>query len=166
MSSFGQDYVAGAPFSFALPRVILREQAKALSAVAESFFCAPASLMRACSQRSTGTQKSTQRKLSAFACFRDPDRIRTCDPQLRRLLLYPAELPDQSLHFGVRHDLMSKVDAKVMFFFGFAIDFVCYCFAARTYVVSSVLRLLITFPAISMPVTRKNPIRANTAALP
>ena len=22
-----------------------------------------------------------------------PDRIRTCDPQLRRLLLYPAELP-------------------------------------------------------------------------
>ena len=30
--------------------------------------------------------------------FRDPDRIRTCDPQLRRLLLYPAELPDQSHH--------------------------------------------------------------------
>ena len=29
--------------------------------------------------------------------FRDPDRIRTCDPQLRRLLLYPAELPDQTL---------------------------------------------------------------------
>ncbi len=24
----------------------------------------------------------------------DPDRIRTCDPQLRRLLLYPAELLD------------------------------------------------------------------------
>lgn len=34
----GQDYVAGAPFSFALPRVILRETAKALSAVAESLF--------------------------------------------------------------------------------------------------------------------------------
>ena len=25
----------------------------------------------------------------------DPDRIRTCGPQLRRLLLYPTELPDQ-----------------------------------------------------------------------
>jgi hypothetical protein len=25
----------------------------------------------------------------------DPDRSRTCDPQLRRLLLYPTELPDQ-----------------------------------------------------------------------
>ena len=32
----------------------------------------------------------------------DPDRIRTCDPQLRRLLLYPAELPDQSFQFVVR----------------------------------------------------------------
>ncbi len=26
--------------------------------------------------------------------FRDPGRIRTCDPQLRRLLLYPTELLD------------------------------------------------------------------------
>ena len=120
MSSFGQDYVAGAPFSFALPRVILREQAKALSAVAESFFCAPASLMRACSQRSTGTQKSTQRKLSAFACFRDPDRIRTCDPQLRRLLLYPAELPDQSFICSSSDGLMSKEGAKIMLYFYFA----------------------------------------------
>ena len=23
----------------------------------------------------------------------DPDRIRTCDPQIRNLVLYPAELP-------------------------------------------------------------------------
>ena len=29
----------------------------------------------------------------------DPVGIRTRDPQLRRLLLYPAELPDQSLDF-------------------------------------------------------------------
>ena len=28
--------------------------------------------------------------------FRDPGGIRTHDPQLRRLLLYPAELPDQT----------------------------------------------------------------------
>ena len=56
----------------------------------------------------------------------DPDRIRTCDPQLRRLLLYPAELPDQSLRFGARHGLISKVVAKVMLFFGFAINFIFY----------------------------------------
>ena len=31
-----------------------------------------------------------------FGC-RDPDRIQTCDPQLRRLLLYSAELPDHFL---------------------------------------------------------------------
>jgi hypothetical protein len=30
--------------------------------------------------------------ISVLTC--DPDRIRTCDPQLRRLLLYPAELLD------------------------------------------------------------------------
>ena len=40
--------------------------------------------------------KKAQPHGCAFAFFRDPDRIRTCDPQLRRLLLYPAELPDQS----------------------------------------------------------------------
>ena len=26
----------------------------------------------------------------------DPDRIRTYDPQLRRLMLYPTELPDHT----------------------------------------------------------------------
>ena len=33
--------------------------------------------------------------LSIFIC--DLDWIRTNDPQLRRLMLYPAELPSQSL---------------------------------------------------------------------
>ncbi len=28
--------------------------------------------------------------------FCDPGRIRTCDPQLRRLLLYPTELRDHA----------------------------------------------------------------------
>jgi hypothetical protein len=32
------------------------------------------------------------------ASFCDPDWIRTNDPQLRRLMLYPAELPDQLLN--------------------------------------------------------------------
>ncbi len=34
------------------------------------------------------------KKTYETASFCDPDRIRTCDPQLRRLLLYPTELPD------------------------------------------------------------------------
>ena len=65
-------------------------------------------------------EKSTQLPLSAFACFRDPDRIRTCDPQLRRLLLYPAELPDQSFIFSSSDGLMSKEGAKIMLYFYFA----------------------------------------------
>ncbi len=40
--------------------------------------------------------------------LRDPDGIRTHDPQLRRLLLYPAELRDQHDNFR---------DAKVQLFF-------------------------------------------------
>jgi hypothetical protein len=32
-------------------------------------------------------------ELQGFVCcVGDPDRIRTCDPQIRNLLLYPAEL--------------------------------------------------------------------------
>jgi hypothetical protein len=30
----------------------------------------------------------------------DPDRIRTCDPQIRNLMLYPAELRGRSLWFS------------------------------------------------------------------
>ena len=30
-----------------------------------------------------------------MTAFCDPDWIRTNDPQLRRLMLYPTELPDQ-----------------------------------------------------------------------
>ncbi len=38
-----------------------------------------------------------QNALNRFKAFKsDPDWIRTNDPQLRRLMLYPAELPGQS----------------------------------------------------------------------
>ena len=39
--------------------------------------------------------KKRERKLK-FPLSCDPGGIRTHDPQLRRLLLYPAELPDQT----------------------------------------------------------------------
>ena len=40
------------------------------------------------------------RKIEAVIC--DPDWIRTNDPQLRRLMLYPTELPDP-LFFGCKY---------------------------------------------------------------
>jgi hypothetical protein len=36
-------------------------------------------------------------RLEAGALIGDPERIRTSDPQLRRLLLYPTELRDRAL---------------------------------------------------------------------
>ena len=35
-----------------------------------------------------------------------PDRIRTCDLQLRRLLLYPAELPGHTLNFDAEFKIV------------------------------------------------------------
>ena len=35
-----------------------------------------------------------------------PDRIRTCDPQLRRLLLYPAELPGHVIKSGIKFKIV------------------------------------------------------------
>ena len=37
----------------------------------------------------------TKKRVLCELFFRDPGGIRTHDPQLRRLLLYPAELRDQ-----------------------------------------------------------------------
>ena len=39
-------------------------------------------------------KKAPQKRLKGFSMFSDPDWIRTNDPQLRRLLLYPTELRD------------------------------------------------------------------------
>ena len=57
-------------------------------------------------------------------CFkrRDSVGIRTQDPQLRRLLLYPTELPNRSVFaFADQWVLRSKVAAKIVIIFGFAI---------------------------------------------
>ena len=59
-----------------------------------------------------GTKKAQPHRLR-FCYFRDPDRIRTCDPQLRRLLLYPAELLDQTSYFR----FIPKVGANIAYFF-------------------------------------------------
>ena len=54
---------------------------------------------------------------------RDPAGIRTQDPQLRRLLLYPAELPDRLVPLWgcawVRLPAFGLFGAKVVIIFGF-----------------------------------------------
>ena len=49
-----------------------------------------------------------------FIC--DPVGIRTQDPQLRRLLLYPAELPDHSHSDGLARLNVSAEDTHVACF--------------------------------------------------
>ena len=101
-----------APFPFALPRVILRKNAKARPAVAERLFsCTSVPYERELSTVHWHTKKA-QPNGCAFTFFRDPDRIRTCDPQLRRLLLYPAELLDQTSIFGVGKPTYSESGCK------------------------------------------------------
>ncbi len=41
-----------------------------------------------------GKEKSSYKIATAFSLFCDPDWIRTNDPHLRRMTLYPAELPN------------------------------------------------------------------------
>ena len=53
----GQDYEAGASFSFSLPRVILRKKVKARPALQDFFFCTSLSLTRASSRRASAIQK-------------------------------------------------------------------------------------------------------------
>ena len=48
----------------------------------------------------TGKIKKAALKKNGFC---DPGRTRTCDPQLRRLLLYPAELRDHLSLMGMQN---------------------------------------------------------------
>ena len=61
------------------------------------------------------------KKREITSLFRDPAGIRTPDPQLRRLLLYPAELRD--------HHIFSNSRAKVLLFFEMCKFFVFIFFA-------------------------------------
>ena len=77
--------------------------------------------MRASSQRPIATRKKRNFMRLRFCFGRDSVGIRTQDPQLRRLLLYPTELPNRSLFSSGIRGLTSKADAKLMIIFGFAI---------------------------------------------
>ncbi len=41
--------------------------------------------------------------------IRDPGRIRTCDPQLRRLLLYPTELRDHTVFAAAKIQIIVEM---------------------------------------------------------
>ena len=109
-SSFGQDYVAYAlpfilsglrrwrsVFLFPTTGYLTGQSKSTFCCCRTSFFAWSSPLREQALDGRVPYEKSTQLSLSAFALVCDPDRIRTCDPQLRRLLLYPAELPDQSI---------------------------------------------------------------------
>ena len=108
-----------APFS--LPPRAITTKTKAAFSCAEALFFHEHSPAQ---ERALGEAVHTKKALNIVERFRfgrDSVGIRTQDPQLRRLLLYPTELPNRSLFsFGFR-GLMSKVAAKLMIIFGFAI---------------------------------------------
>ena len=85
----------------------------------------------------------------ALLCFRDSVGIRTQDPQLRRLLLYPTELPNRSVFVPI----FSESGCKGNTFF-----WIC------KFSYFSFLESL--FPAISIPVTRLKPMMAKRMARP
>ena len=66
-------------------------------------------------------KKIAQHPLCDLLLFRDSVGIRTQDPQLRRLLLYPTELPNRSLCFlAEKFALCPKESAKIVIIFGYA----------------------------------------------
>ena len=64
-----------------------------LSARPVAVFCKSTKKLRLLTSPRDNTKQTTK----YYYFFSDPVGIRTRDPQLRRLLLYPAELPDQTI---------------------------------------------------------------------
>ena len=99
------------------PRAIIDNEAGRADARPLLFYTASA-LEQA---RLAGYKTTTPDFRQALHCG-DSVGIRTQDPQLRRLLLYPTELPNRSVFaFADQWVLRSKVAAKIVIIFGFAI---------------------------------------------
>ena len=73
------------------------KQKRPSAALRPWFFRTPVWRLRASSQRHTDIRKKRPTNVERFCFGRDSVGIRTQDPQLRRLLLYPTELPNRSL---------------------------------------------------------------------
>ena len=83
------------------PRAIIKTEANRHSACAESVFLLQLRLRKRAFDASH-IKKIAQPKVARFASFRDSVGIRTQDPQLRRLLLYPAELPNRLICYRLQ----------------------------------------------------------------
>ena len=98
------------------PRAIIDNEAGRADARPLLFYTASA-LEQA---RLAGYKTTTPDFRQALHC-RDSVGIRTQDPQLRRLLLYPTELPNRSLCFlAEKFALCPKESAKIVIIFGYA----------------------------------------------
>ena len=79
------------------PRAIIKTEANRLLLAQMPFFVLRRRLRKLAFDAPPYHKKIAQPSVARFASFRDSVGIRTQDPQLRRLLLYPAELPNQTL---------------------------------------------------------------------
>ena len=96
LTAVGWDYVASLRFPFLRGPSAIMKQKRPSAALRPRFFA----LHRTYESRLSTVRHSTKKALNfrwALLLCRDSVGIRTQDPQLRRLLLYPAELPNQSL---------------------------------------------------------------------
>ena len=108
----GWDYVVSLRFPFL--RGPSSTKAKAAFSCAEALFFRTAPPLTKASFRRCGTARKKRPTFVERFCFgRDSVGIRTQDPQLRRLLLYPTELPNRS-YFELNWRGISKTDCKGM----------------------------------------------------
>ena len=99
------------------PRAILHEHRRMCQAAPVLFipYFQSLSKLRSCPSR-YGKRLTGVRRILLFLC--DPVGIRTQDPQLRRLLLYPAELPDRPLSLLICHGSESGCKDSVFYLIG------------------------------------------------
>ena len=104
--------------SLTLPRAILRKASEKAGAgmCRLDFFDCPAftgmEFPTACQSKKPAVYRQR-----AFSYFRDSVGIRTQDPQLRRLLLYPAELPNHPMYpFGRQMPVRTNRTANIVIF--------------------------------------------------
>ena len=107
----GQDYVAGAPFSFALPRVILREKAKALS------------LTRTGSRRSSSIRKKHSTEVECFCFFVIRTGFEPVTHSLEGCCSIQLSYRTRPSFKWTLGESFSKVGAKIVIILGFAISF-------------------------------------------
>ena len=95
---FSWDYVASLRFPFLRGPSAIMKQNRPSAALRPRFFA----LHRTYESKLSTVRHSTKKALNfrrALLLYRDSVGIRTQDPQLRRLLLYPTELPNRSVIF-------------------------------------------------------------------